>query len=267
VPTPTPKPVNYEKFIVGDYLFSPKVYNEFSPGNTGKGGSFAVRGAIEFPALGLPWMLEGDYRSYSYPHNNTVGPTIVCPGIGPAGAVAASNPGAPDCVTVIGGYSQVYVPAFTARDTDFDGRLALKVADPRLYVGVGYLWRAENYGYPKQTGLGFGAEKLPDLDHTISIYGSVWYYPTISGNFTYPPDTYTTLAGLCSGTAFAPTGPCVNSKLQQSMLKYAIGGTYNIGLSGLFIDAGFMADSIRGKLNSPSNASHAAGYLGLGLKF
>ena len=266
-PTPTPVPVVYEKFVVGDYLFSPKVYNEFSAGNTGRGASWSVRGAMEFPALGLPWMIEGDYRSYSYPHNNTVGPGIVCPHLGPVAPVPASNPGAPDCVTVIGGYGTTYVPAFTARDTDFDGRLALKVLDPRVYVGVGYLVRAENYGYPRETGLGFGAEKLPDLDHQVSVYGSVWYYPTISGNFTYPPDVYTTLAGLCSGTAFAPTGPCVNTKLQQSMMKYQVGGTYNIGTSGLFVDAGLVGDRIRGKLNSPSDAAHAAGYAGLGIKF
>jgi len=264
-PAPTKKPVVYERFVVGDYLFAPKVYNEFSPGNAGKGGSYAARGAVEFPALGLPWMIEGDYRSYAYPHNNTVGPAIVCPGLGPGGPVAASNPGAPDCVTVIGGYGQVYVPAFTARDTDFDARLGLKVADPRIYVGVGYVWRQENYGYPRQTGLGFGAEKLPDLDQTISVYGSVWYYPTISGGFTYPPNTYTALAGLCSAAAAPAT--CANSSFQQTMMKYQIGGTYNIGLSGLFVDAGFLGDRIRGKLNSPSDSAHAAGYVGLGVKF
>ncbi len=74
-PSPTPTPVAknpYEHFIVGDYIFSPKVYNEFSPGNNGKGGSYSVRGAVEFPLFGLPWMLEGDYRSWSYPHNSTI---------------------------------------------------------------------------------------------------------------------------------------------------------------------------------------------------
>jgi hypothetical protein len=71
-PTPTPVPKSrYEHFIVGDYIFSPKVYNEFSPGNTGKGGSYSARGAVEFPVFGIPWMLEGDYRSWSYPHNSS----------------------------------------------------------------------------------------------------------------------------------------------------------------------------------------------------
>jgi len=54
VPTPTPIARNpYEHFIVGDYIFNPKVYNEFSPGNSGKGGSYSVRGAAEFPLFGL----------------------------------------------------------------------------------------------------------------------------------------------------------------------------------------------------------------------
>ena len=55
-------------FIAGDYIISPKVYNEFSPGNTGNntngGFSYRVHGAWEFNLAGLPWMLEGDYRQY-----------------------------------------------------------------------------------------------------------------------------------------------------------------------------------------------------------
>ncbi|BDE05760.1 hypothetical protein WPS_10360 [Vulcanimicrobium alpinum] len=254
-PSPSPTPVAknpYEHFIVGDYIFSPKVYNEFSPGNTGKGGSYAARGAVEFPAFGLPWMLEGDYRSYSYPHNNDFSPNEL--GTVPAPCSPGGASGRVGCVTVIGGYGQTNVPSFTARDTDFDGRFALKVADPRIYIGVGYLHREENYGYPKQNGFGFGAEKLPDLDQTLSIYGSVWYYPSISGNFTFPSGAPANLVGT-------------TAKFQQRFLKYQIGGTLNLGSSGLFLDAGFLGDTIRGKNLSPSDASHAGGYVGLGIKF
>ena len=155
---------------------------------------------------------------------------------------------------MIGGYGQTAVPSFTARDTDFDGRFALKIADPRIYIGVGYLHREENYGYPKQNGFGFGAEKLPDLDQPFSVYGSVWYYPSISGNYTFPAGAPLSLVGT-------------TDKFQQRFLKYQIGGTFNLGGSGLFLDAGFLGDTIRGKNLSPSDASHAGGYLGLGLKF
>ena len=262
VPTPTPVAVNpYEHFIVGDYIFSPKVYNEFSPGNKGVGGSYNLRAAVEFPAFGLPWMLEGDYRSWSYPHQSgipagafLVGDGNPCPH---AGFPAALTPAAGDqgCVTVIGAYGQTAVPSFTARDTDFDGRLGLKIASPRIYIGVGYLHREENYGYPKQNGFGFGAEKLPDLDQTLSVYGSIWYYPSISGNFTYP-------AGAIPASLTGTT-----DKFQQRFMKYQVGGTLSLGNSGLFLDAGFLGDSIKGKNISPSDASHAGGYVGLGIKF
>jgi hypothetical protein len=244
-PTPTPPPPArnpYEHFIVGDYIFSPKVYNEFSAGNSGTGISFAGRGAVEFPAFGLPWMLEGDYRSWSYPHRDAL-PRSCYPDIG--------NPG---CVTVIGAYGRTFVPGFTARDTDFDGRLGLKIAEPRIYIGVGYLHREENYGYPAQNGFGFGAEKLPDLNNPISVYGSVWYYPTISGDFKFPVGAPPALVGT-------------TDKFQQRFLKYQIGGTLNLGNSGLFLDAGFLGDTIRGQSLSPSDASHAGGYVGLGIKF
>ena len=257
-PTPAPPARNpYEHFIVGDYIFSPKVYNELSPGNSGTGGSYSVRGAVEFPLFGLPWMLEGDYRSFSYPHNSGINPAFFAAGVNPCNTPAGVGPANGDqgCVTVIGGYGQVPVPSFTARDTDFDGRFGLKIAEPRIYIGVGYLHRVENYGYPKQNGFGFGAEKLPDLENTFSVYGSVWYYPSISGNFTYP--TVGVPAALAGTT----------DKFQQRFLKYQIGGTLNLGNSGLFLDGGFLGDTIRGKNISPSDATHAGGYIGLGIKF
>ena len=254
-PTPTPVPKNpYEHFIVGDYIFSPKVYNELSPGNTGSGGSYSVRGAVEFPLFGLPWMLEGDYRQYAYPHNSTISPLAPTDASGNAcfpGSNVAGNEG---CVTVIGGYGQTSVPSFRPRDSDFDGRFALKIADPRIYIGVGYLHREEDYGYPKQNGFGFGAEKLPDLDQPFSVYGSVWYYPSIQGDFTFPV-----------GAPAADVG--TTAQFQQRFLKYQVGGTLNLGSSGLFLDAGFLGDTIRGKNLSPSDASHAGGYVGLGIKF
>jgi hypothetical protein len=259
-PTPTPKATPaYEHFIVGDYIFSPKVYNEFSPGNTGKGGSYTVRGAIEFPLFGLPWMLEGDYRSWQYPHNSTIAPGLLAGGANPCPNPAFTGLTAPaagdqGCVTVIGGYGQVPVPSFTARDTDLDGRLGLKIAEPRIYIGVGYLHREENYGYPKQNGWGFGAEKLPDLNQPFTVYGSIWYYPNVWGNFTFPAGSPPGLAGT-------------TDKLESRFLKYQIGGDVNLGNSGLFIDLGWLGDTIRNKNLMPSDSNHSGGYVGLGIHF
>ncbi len=234
-PTPTPAPVATpykDVFIAGDYIFSPKVYNEFSPGNTGKSGSYGVRGAIEFNAFNLPWMLEGNFEQIQYPHN--------CAGVGS---------GDPQCnVTTIGQTGQVFVPAFTPRDQDFDARFGLKVADPRIYVGVGYLWRTNNYGYPKESGFGFVAEKLPDLNQPLSVYGSAWYYPNAKGNFTDP------------GTGIA-------YDLSYNILKYQLGLNYVFGNSPVFLDLGWQGITGKNKTNAPSDFSANGPYVGLGIKF
>jgi hypothetical protein len=231
-PTPTPAPAATpfkELFVAGDYIFSPKVYNEFSPGNTGKSGSYAIRGAWEFSAFNLPWMIGGNFEQYQYPHN----------------CASATDP---ECqVTVIGGGGQTFVPAFTARDSDVDARLGLKVADPRIYIGVGYLYRTNNYGYPREDGVGFGIEKLPDLNQALSVFGSAYYYPNAKGTFTDP-----------TGTSYV---------LAYNILKYQVGIDYVLGNSPVFIDLGYMGMSGRNKSNAPVNVNANGPFAGIGIKF
>jgi hypothetical protein len=231
-PTPTPAPAAApykDIFVAGDYLFSPKVYNEFSPGNTGKSGSYDIRGAWEFDAFNLPWMVEGNFEQYQYPHN----------------CASATDP---ECsVTTIGDTGSTFVPAFTAKDTDVDARLGLRVADPRIYIGVGYLWRQTDYGYPKLDGFGFGIEKLPDLDHALSIYGSAWYYPNTKGTFTDP-----------TGTSY---------QLAYNFLKYQIGLDWVIGKGPVFVEGGWQGLRGTNKTNAPVDTSANGPYAGLGIKF
>ncbi|MGH7737360.1 MAG: copper amine oxidase N-terminal domain-containing protein [Candidatus Tyrphobacter sp.] len=229
-PPPPPPAFRNEAYIAGDYIISPKVYNEFSPGNTGT-GSYAIRGAIEFNTGNIPWMVAGDFRSYQYPH----------------GCASATDP---QCnVTNIGGIGQSFVRAFTAHNSDADARLALRIAQPRIYIGVGYLWMSNNYGYPTLRGWGFGAEKLPDLDHTFSLYGSAWYYPNVNG-------TYTATSGL-------------GYPMSYRDLKYQIGATLRIfGHSGIFIDLGWLGESARTvSSNDPSPWTMNGPYAGIGIRF
>ncbi len=234
-PTPTPAPVATpykDVFVAGDYIFSPKVYDEFNPGttsnnNSGNGFSYGIRGGAEFNLFNLPWMLEGDFRQINYPHN--------CAGAGD-----------PACnVTVIGGGGYAAVPQFTVRQYDFDARFGLKVANPRIYVGVGYMFRANNAGYPKLSNIGFGAEKLPDLDRPFSVFGSVWYYGNVKGS--------------TSGTP--------SYQLAYNILKTQIGVTYSFDHSPLFLEAGVDGESYRNKINAPSDGASFGPFLGLGLKF
>jgi hypothetical protein len=226
---PTPTPVVVKKpykdlWVAGDYLFSPKVYNEFSPGNTGTGDSFNLNGGLEFDAFNIPWMVEGNWTQYQYPHN-------------------CSGPGDPQCnVTVIGANGNTAVPAFTAKQSDAEARIGIKVADPRIYIGVGYLWHTNTYGYPGLTGFGFGAEKLRDLDQPLSVFGGVWYYPNAKGS----------LGSL---------------ELAYNILNYNIGADYVIGKSPVFIEAGWRGTSGTIRENSPSAYNINGPFAGIGIKF
>jgi hypothetical protein len=271
-PTPSPRPAVSEAFVAGDFLFSPKVYNEISPGNTAT-GSYALRGAVEFPLFGMPWMLEGDYRHYQYPHTAQQSVGACAPGVvGGCGTVVGNQiyqtgicPSTTDqgCVTVVGfqniikfnGLGQAYVPALSAQENEGDVRLGFKVFDPRVYIGAGYVTKSYNYlGVPRLSGVGFGVTKLPDLDQAISLEGSAWYYPRISGNYTYPT---TPLLGPLS----AQTIP-----LSYSYWKYRAGATVRVG-SALFIDFGLAGERATARTNAPSDTTVNAPYAGVGIHF
>jgi hypothetical protein len=237
-PTPAPKLKSpYERFIVGDYIFSPRIYNAISPGN-GQ-GSYRAVAAVEFPLFNLPWMLEGEYRQWNYPHyTNGKG---VCPSFDQS------------CVNAIGAQGEVYVPAFTARDDDFDGRFGLKIADPRIYIGIGYLFRNTNYeggAFETQThGFGFGIEKLPDLNQPFSLYGSLYFYPLVTTN----------------GLQYLGSG--IFGSVQYRILRYSVGGTFNFGNSPLYLDFGYAGDRYDVKQNAPVDQTHNGPYAGLGIHF
>ncbi len=273
-PTPSPRPAAYEAFVAGDYLVSPKVYNEISPGNTAT-GSYALRGAIEFPLFGLPAMLEGDYRHYRYPHTakqivgacapGTPGQTGCGTVVGNAVYQTGICPSTTDqgCVTVVGfqqiiafnGLGQAYVPALTAQENEGDVRLGFKIFDPRVYLGAGYLMKSYNYlGMPRLSGAGFGISKLPDLDQTLSLEGSAWYYPRIAGNYTYPT---TPLLGPLSGQTIP---------LSYAYWKYRAGVTAKLG-STVFVDFGLAGERATARTNAPSNTAVDAPYVGLGIHF
>jgi hypothetical protein len=269
-PTPAPKRQMVQAYAAADALLANKNYNEIAPGVTGS-GSFDVKGALEIPLGPTGVMIGGDLRQFRYVHPSNLGFTPCVAANGTCTTVVGSDtnyrggpcPNAdPGCVTVIGhsayeaalGSGQAYVPNFTAFDRDDDARIGVKVLSPRIYLAASYLWRNPDYlGYPNQHGIGFGLDKLPDLDQPFSIYGSVYYYPSVSGTYTGPTSIY---LGALSGAQFT---------LQYRVLKYEIGLAYSIRGTPLFIEAGFLGDSGSQKQNTPASFTHNAIDVGGGL--
>ena len=271
-PPPTPKPYHYETFVAGDYDFSPIVYNEISPGQHGR-DSFELKGGFEFPLFGPTWLLEGHYRHFEYVHPANGTGALCAAGAAGCNTVVGNDPiyqpglcpsSDPGCVTVVGapgtvafnGLGQAYVPSFYAKEDDAEVHFALKVADPRVYVGVGGFFKHYNYlGYPSLSGFGGGVEKIPDFDDPISVFGSAWYYPVVSGNYTYPTSVF---LGPLSGS---------QAKLSYSVLTYQAGATIDLGNSPLYIDLGYGGEQFHAKTNAPSNTSYNSPFAGLGLHF
>ena len=255
-PSPTPAPTRaYEGFVAGDFLFGGKVYDEFSPGNSEQ-NSYRLHGAYEFPLFGLPWMLAGEYDSINYAHNASgefsngaaVQSYLLANGISSnPGTLACPVNGEPGCVTTIGGGGSTWVSPFQVQTETFEGRFGLKVIDPRVYIAVGYMQRNNNHGYPGLAGVGFGAQKLPDFEHSFSFQGGVFYYPSIKGNYTDP-----------FGNGYS---------LSYAALRYDAGVTYRITHFPVYLEAGFTGESDTNKTNAPSNWNANSIYAGLGFKF
>jgi hypothetical protein len=246
-PTPTPKATTaVEFFVAGDALFDPKVYNEFSPGTQG-GTTLAGRAGITFSAAGLALMAEANFVQFRYPHRSSDAAAVA-----PGGGFPCTGPGAvlgePGCVSTLGpAVGSAFVPSFDARDTDIDGRFGIGIADPKIFLAGSYMDRYVNYGYPRLTGVGGGLEKLTNYAQPIDIYGSVYYYPQLSGN-------YTDINGD-------------GQKLQYRMLHYQAGLNINVPKTPIFLDLGYEGDRGIAKQNAPTTFSENAFYGGLGLHF
>ncbi len=250
-PTPTPKPAQkiYDHFIVGDYMFSPQVYNEFSPGNNNEGPSYAGRAGFEFPIDKIPFMVEFDYRQFAYQHVGDYDGTVArnTPCTGPI----AGNRG---CVTTIGNLpSSVYVPSFDAQDKELSGRVGIGIPLSHTYIAGAYLERTNNYGSPFLRGAGFGIEKLPNFESTISFFGSFYYFPSVQGEI-YDPSTAVTYD---EQYRFEQYQAGINVNVPFSLFKTA----------GIFVEGGYMGDTGINKQFAPTNIREGGAFAGIGLHF
>jgi Copper amine oxidase N-terminal domain len=222
---PTPKPIGY---IQGAYMAS-KIYNEYSAGETSKGGSFVGQGGLFFD----PWAIKFDAHQDAY-YTTRNGTDAF------GGPLTVFN-------TIDGGAAST--PVFRARQWNIDGRLEYKIADPHIYIGGSFLSIWNSYGNPRLTGGGGGLEKLPDFGQPFSIYGSAFYYPQVRGD-------YTVQTGPNNGLSFTQ---------EYQIIKYDIGFTYGAGR--IYLNAGWNGDRWNTKQNAPVNQTHNGPYVGLGVRF
>jgi Copper amine oxidase N-terminal domain len=231
-PTPVPTPPSYHAFVQAAFSAA-KNYNEFTSGQWCD-QEYLIAGA--YAPKDSPLALKVDFRQYAYVTSDNL--------------TDALGNHYTRFATIDGGTA--FTPVFLGRQSSLDARLEYQVAAPRIYVGVGYLHTANNYGYPQLNGVGGGVEKLPDLRSGLSFFGSAFYYPTVSGNYTIA-----NAASINNGTTY---------RQQYQILKYDIGLAYVPGRSPVYIYGGFNGERYTAKQNAPISQTHDGPYIGLGVK-
>ena len=250
----TPAPL--ERFVMVDGAVTGKTFNELAPGVAT--GGFGIRAASEVPVIGHNWMAQVDYRQYNFTHTAPAtmasGITFACP---------AGNPG---CVTPIGSqtYNAVFNPGpvnfvntLSASDTTTQIGFGSKIAPKeKYYISVGYMFKGSNYlGYPGENGMGFGIDKMPDLDRVLSFYGNFWVYFNVNGAYTGPTSA---ALGSLSGYRFTPA---------YHMYAYRFGFTLSLPHTPVFIDLSDVGDRADVGASAPSDSLHNALFMGAGIKF
>jgi hypothetical protein len=208
-------------------------YNEFSSGQYCH--SYLIGGAYEFAHS--PFAVKADFRHDVYVTTSNLTDVL-------------SNQYT-QFATIDGGVA--FTPVFLAIQNSVDVRLEYRVAEPKIYVGVGYLTSSNNYGYPALSSYGFGVEKLPNLRSGVSFFGSAFYYPNASGTYTINN----------------PASPNAGVSYRQSyqFLKYDVGLTLASAREPVYLYGGFSGDRYTVKQNAPIGQSHDGPYIGLGVKF
>jgi hypothetical protein len=210
-------------YLAGDYIAPPLVYDAYAgPGKGVNYRSYAARAGFEIPLGRYDVYVGGDGRKWTYSTR-----TGFVTGIGPQG--------------------RFFVPSFSAADYDEDVRAGLKVTGPRIYGVVSYLRRGTNTGEPDERGIGYGIEKLPDLDQNFSLHGSVLYYPNVGARY--------------SANGAGSLG------ISYRVVRYLIGASIQPNRSPLFVDVGFLGDRSRVRTDAPVGFNHQGPFVGLGLHF
>jgi hypothetical protein len=209
-------------YIAGDYIAPPLVYNAYAgPSKGNNDRSRAYRAAFEVPLGQYAVYAGGESRTYQYQTR--------------AGSVRG-----------IGVQGTGFVPSFTAREYDEDVRAGIKVTGPRIYGAVSYLRRGSNFE-PTERGLGYGIEKLADVDQNFSLHGNIFFYPNISGRYS--------------------VGGAGNYGVSYRAVRYLIGASIQPNHSPVFLDAGFLGDRSHPRTDAPIGYNHQGPYVGLGIHF
>lgn len=225
----------YVRLLATDLIVASRTNDAFAPHASGS-VTQDLRAAVEYRFLGRNFG-EFEYRRFRYGHpanDATIPSGAPCPAI-------ANDPG---CVTQIGGTTSAYVPAARQTEQQFELHTSL-VGIGHAYLATSTFGRVASYGYPRlRSDIGFGAELLPALERPFSLSAAFYYYPEVRGT--------TTRSG-------SPV------RLRYKLETFDLRAQASLPRSPFFLEIGVYGDRYLRKENAPSDASHRAFELGVGV--
>ncbi len=142
-------------------MISPKIYNEFAPGNKPNGSYHRRAAACEFNAFGHAVDARRSIRNnWQYPHNCGV----------PASdgddqqrtAVLRDDDRKPRHLIPVAGF---HAPSIVTSTPGW----ASRSSNPHVYIGVGYIWGSTNYGYPNMNAVGLAVSRSCPIGGTLHV--------------------------------------------------------------------------------------------------
>lgn len=232
-PAPTPRPAPERPYaFIQAAISDASNYNEFISGP--RCGSYLLDAA--YALRSSPLAIKVDYREDQYVTNDNLTDT--------------NGNQYTQFATIDGGTA--FTPVFDAHDTSVDVRLEYQIAAPRIYLGVGYLHTANNYGYPQLNGVGAGLEKLPSLRTGIDLYGSAFYYLSATGTYTVEQPN-----SVDDGTSY---------RQRYAIVRYDIGAALVAARFPVYLYGGYRGDRYYAKAYAPIGQVHDGPYLGVGVR-
>ncbi|MBD5634197.1 MAG: copper amine oxidase N-terminal domain-containing protein [Candidatus Eremiobacteraeota bacterium] len=230
---PTVAPLKHAYGFIQGAFAAPRTYNEFSD------GQYCSRSYVISAAYGFkdsPFAVKLDYHHDAYVTTSNLTDSI--------------DNHYTRFSTIDGG--SAFTPVFLGEQSTLSARLEYQIAAPHIYLGASYLHVANDYGYPSLNAAGFGLEKLPELHSGVDIFGSAFYYPSASGNYT--------VGGVTSPNAGR------TYEQQYRILTFDVGLTLTLTHFPVYLYGGFDGDRYSEVRNAPIDQTHDGPYLGLGVK-
>ncbi len=158
------------------------VYDALSPGNV-DWRKYLAHAEIQAPLHIRSAWFSADFRSIGYRHDASSSTPLVCPPGAPAPAPGRARRRRGLCY-LDHFLSQIYRLRFGDIDRSLELRTGLELVPHGPVAELAYFGASDTANGFTIRGVGYALEVPPSLDQTFGVYGSLSYFPSVTGGGT-----------------------------------------------------------------------------------